>query len=101
LAKYHARFGNRRRNHLHKVSRDLVDCFGRIAIEDLNLKGLARSTLAKHVADASWAQLAALLDDKAANAGVECVCADPCGTSQSSPEYGSIATKALAERMCS
>src|SRR5262249_54822570 len=58
LAKFHARVGNRPRDHIHKVSRDRVDCFGRIAIEDLNVKGLARSTLAKHVADALWAQLA-------------------------------------------
>jgi putative transposase len=99
LAKFHDRVGNRRRDHLHKLSRDLVDRFGRIAIEDLNVQGLARSTLAKHVVDASWAQLAAMLDYKAANAGVELVRVDPRGTSQTCPECGTVAAKTLAERI--
>lgn len=71
LAKYQARIANRRRNHMHNLSRDLVNRFGRIALEDLNVKGLARSALAKHVNDASWAQLASMIDYKAASAGVE------------------------------
>lgn len=98
LACYQARISNRRRDHLHKLSRDLVNRFGRIAIENLNVKGLARSALAKHVADASWAQLTAMLDYKAANAGVEIVRVDPRGTSQTCPERETVAKKALAER---
>lgn len=98
LAKFQAHVAAKRRDHLHNVSRDLVDRFGRIAIEDLNVKGLARSVLAKHVADASWGQLTAMLDYKAANAGVELVRVDPRGTSQTCPECGIIAAKTLDER---
>lgn len=98
LARFQARIANRRRDHLHKLSRDLVDRFGRIAIEDLNVKGLARSALAKHVADASWAQLTAMLDYKAARAGVEVAHVDPRGTSQTCPKCGTVAAKTLAER---
>lgn len=98
LARYQERIACRRRDHLHRVSRDLVNRFGRIAIEDLNVKGLARSALAKHVADASWAQLTAMLDYKAASAGVEIVRVDPRGTSQTCPECGTVAAKTLAER---
>jgi putative transposase len=54
--------------------------------------------LAKHVADASWAQLAAMLDYKAASAGVEFVRVDPRGTSQECPQCGQVAAKALDER---
>ena len=86
-----------RRDYLHKRSRKLVDRFGRIGI-DPNVKGLARSVLAKHVADTSWGQLTAMLDYKAANAGVELVRVDPRGTSQTCPECGIVEAKTLTER---
>jgi putative transposase len=62
LARFHARVADKRRDRLHKICRNLVNRFGRIAIEDLNVTGLSRGMLAKHVADASWAQLTAMLD---------------------------------------
>jgi len=98
LAKYSGRVANKRRDHLHKLSRNLVDRFGRIAMEDLNIKGLAGGMLAKHVHDASWAMLAAMLAYKASSAGCELVKVDPRGTSQECPECGQIAAKTLAER---
>jgi transposase len=41
LAKFQAHIAAERRDYLHNLSRDLVNRFGRIAIEDLNVKGLA------------------------------------------------------------
>lgn len=99
LAKHHEKTANRRRNFLHNLSRDLVDRFGRIAIEDLNVLGLARGMLAKHVNDAAWAILIAMLEYKAASAGVELVKVDPRRTSQTCPECWAVAAKTLAERM--
>lgn len=99
LARFQARIANRRRDNLHKLSSDLVNCFGRIAVEDLNIRGLARGMHAKHVNDAAWAQLVSMLDYKAANAGSPIVKVDPRGTSQICPECGTIAAKTLAERM--
>lgn len=98
VAKFQASVAAKRRDHLHKLSRNLVDRFGKIAIEDLNVKGLARSAVAKHVADAAWAQLAAMLAYKAANAGGLLVKVDPRGTSQTCPKCGTVAAKRLAER---
>ena len=98
LAKFQGRIAAKRRDHLHKVSRNLVTRFGRIGIEDLNIKGLAGGMLAKHVHDAAWAQLTAMLDYKAASAGVELVKVNPRGTSQTCPECGTVAAKTLAER---
>ena len=97
-AKFQARVAAKRRDMCHKLSRDLVNRFGRIAIEDLNIKGLVRGMLAKHVHDAAWAQIAQMLDYKAASAGVEIVRVDPRGTSQTCPECGTVAVKTLAER---
>jgi IS605 OrfB family transposase len=72
--------------------------FGRIAVEELNIEGLARGMLAKHVNDASWAQFVSMLDYKAAKAGGELIKVDPRGTSQECPECGQIAVKTLDER---
>lgn len=98
LARYHARLSNRRRDLSHKISRDLVNRFGRIAIEDLNIKGLAAGILAKHVHDAAWAQIVSMLRYKAESANIELVEVDPRGTSQTCPECGAIAAKTLATR---
>ncbi len=98
LARHQAHIASSRRDFLHKLSRDLVNRFGRIAIEDLNIKGLASGMLAKHVNDASWAQLAAMLAYKAESAGCEFVMVDPRGTSQTCPDCRTITVKTLAER---
>lgn len=98
LAAYHARIKNRRRDFLHKESRKIVDRFGRIAVEKLNVKGLAGGMLAKHVNDAAWAQLVSMVRSKAESAGCEFVEVDPRGTSQTCPQCGSIAIKTLAIR---
>ena len=99
LAKFQARIANRRRDALHKISRDIVSRFGRIAVEDLNIKGLAAGMLAKHVNDAAWAQLIQMLAYKAERAGCEFIRVDPRGTSQTCPECGHVAAKTLAERV--
>lgn len=98
LGKYHARIGNRRRDFCHKLTRDLVNRFGRIAVENLNIKGLAAGMLAKHVNDAAWAKITAMLRYKAENAGCEFVEVDPRGTSQTCPECMAVAAKTLATR---
>lgn len=98
LARYHARVGNRRRDFCHKLSRDLINRFGRIAIEDLNIKGLAAGMLAKHVHDAAWAQIVSMLRYKAESASCELIEVDPRGTSQTCPECRTIKPKTLATR---
>lgn len=99
LAKYQAHIAAKRRDFSHKVSRDLVNRFGRIAFEDLNIKGLARGMFAKHVNDAAWAQIVSFSSYKAESAGGEVVKVDPRGTSQECPDCRAIAKKLLSERM--
>jgi IS605 OrfB family transposase len=98
LAKFQGRVAAKRRDHLHKVARDLVTRCGGTGIENLNIKGLAGGMLAKHVHDAAWSQLTAMLDHKAASAAVELVNVDPRGTSQTCPECGIVAATTLAKR---
>jgi putative transposase len=66
----------------HQLSRRLVDRYRLIAVEDLNIKGLATGMLAKPVHDAGWASFITKLAYKAASAGRVVVTVDPRGTSQ-------------------
>lgn len=98
VARHQVFIANSRRNFLHKQSRAIVNRFGRIAVEDLNIKGLARGMLARPIHDASWGTFVSMLRYKAANAGAELIEVDPRGTSQTCPECGTVAKKTLAER---
>jgi len=76
LAKLHERIANIRRDVTHKLTTDLVSRFRVIGIEDLNVKGMARSRLAKSVMDAAMAEVSRELTYKAPLAGSTVVVAD-------------------------
>lgn len=82
LQKAHATIAHQRSTFHHKLSRDLVNRYGLIAVENLNIKGLAGGMLAKSVHDAGWSQFLTFLTYKAEDAGRELVKVDPRGTSQ-------------------
>jgi putative transposase len=82
LQKAHAHVRNQRADFHHKISRWLVNNYGLIAVEDLNVKGLARGMLAKSVNDAGWAAFITKLAQKAEEAARVLVKVDPRGTSQ-------------------
>jgi len=82
LAKQSARVQRVRLDFHHKTAHAIVQRFGSIAVEDLNIKGLARMRLAKQVHDAGWAQFTTILASKAESAGREFYRVDPRGTSQ-------------------
>lgn len=99
LARWRATERRARDTHLHQVSASLVRRFGVIAVEDLNIKGLAKSSLARDVNDAAWGKLFSMLAYKAESAGCQLVKVDPRFTSQTCPECGAIKSKSLAERV--
>jgi putative transposase len=89
---------NQRRDFQHKLSREIVDANGFIAVEDLNIKGLASGMLAKSVADVGWSSFLNMLSYKAESAGRVLVRVDPRGTSQRCP-CGKPAPKKLSDRL--
>jgi len=99
LAKRHAHVANVRRDFHHKTARAIVQKYDRIAVEDLNVKGLARGMLAKSVHDAGWSQFVGFLTSKAEDAGRELVRVDPSGTSQECSACGERVPKALGVRV--
>lgn len=98
LARLHETVGRKRKGFCHRVSRDLINRFGRIAVEGLNIKGLAGGMLAKSVRDAAWGMFLFYLTYKAEKAGCVLVKVDPRGTSQECPRCGAVAHKELSER---
>jgi putative transposase len=94
-----AKVANQRRDFAHKLSRALVDRYGLIAFENLNLTGLKRGMHARSVHDAAWSQIVQFTTYKAEGAGRTVALVDPRGTSQECPDCGTIKPKRLAERM--
>ena len=82
LAKRHDKVRRVRLDFHHKTALAVVRGFDSIAVEDLNVKGLAQMRLAKQVHDAAWAQFTTILEAKAESAGREFFRVDPRGTSQ-------------------
>lgn len=95
VAQAHVR--HQRADMQHKLARTLVNRFGLIAVEDLNMKGLAAGLLAKSVHDASWSSFVDKLAYKAEHAGRMLVKVDPRGTSQHCT-CGAHVPKTLSQR---
>ena len=98
IRRLHEQIARQRRDFQHKLSRRLVQEFGWIAVEDLNVLGLSRSMLAKSVHDAGWSQFLFFLTYKAEEAGGEVEQVAAAGTTQDCANCGLLVPKALAER---
>jgi putative transposase len=98
VAREHIHVANQRRDFHHKTAHALVQTHGLIAVEDLNVKGLAGSMLAKSVHDAGWSQFMAIVSDKAAEAGRTLVKVNPAGTTRACSSCGEHVPKTLSER---
>lgn len=82
VARLHARIANQRRDFQHKLSRQLASTYALVALEDIEVIRMARSTLAKSIHDAGWGQFLALLAYKVDSTGSRLVVVDARNTSQ-------------------
>jgi putative transposase len=100
VGRIHERIANHRRDFAHKLSRRLVNEFGLIAFEDLNIRNMLKNgSLSKSIADAAWNQLVQYTTYKAESAGRRVVLVDPRHTSQRCSKCGSIVQKSLSVRV--
>lgn len=103
VSRIHERIRNRRHNFVHQIARRLVNRYGVIAIEKLNVKGMVKRNyknhcLAKSIADASWSMFRSVLTGKAERANRLVVAVNPAYTSQTCSGCGNIARKSLSQR---
>jgi putative transposase len=100
VARLHERVANQRRDFWHKLTRQLVDAYGLIALEDLTLTFLtANRRLALSAYDAGLAEFRQLLQYKAESAGTEVVTVNPAYTSQVCSACGAMVEKDLSVRV--
>ncbi|MFD4294667.1 RNA-guided endonuclease InsQ/TnpB family protein [Rhodococcus sp. NPDC058532] len=69
VAKAHVKMADARRDFMHKQSTALIRENQAVYVEDLCVKGLARTRLAKSVHDAAWGMFLRMVEDKAARYG--------------------------------
>ena len=83
VSRIHERVCNRRHDFVHQTARRLVNRFGVIAVEKLNVKGMVKNhCLAKSISDASWSMFRTVLTSKAESADRDVIAVNPAYTSQ-------------------
>ena len=97
-ARHSQKIAAQRRDFAHKLSRKLANSYTHIAVEDLNVKGLAQGMLSKSVHNAAWGQLMAYTTYKVENTGGVVEKVNPNGTSQLCT-CGASVPKTLATRI--
>lgn len=100
VAHIHERIANRRLNFAHQTSRQLVDRFGTIVFEDLNILKMEKNHhLAKSIADVAWNMFISITESKAEEAGSHVILVNPRNTSQMCSRCGKIVAKTLSDRV--
>ncbi len=100
VARVHERAKFKRQNFTHQESRQIVDRFGVICVEDLNVNRMVHNhCLAKSISDAAWSAFFSMLSAKAEEAGRQFIKANPAYTSQDCSTCGHRQRMPLSERV--
>jgi putative transposase len=91
VARLHKKVSNQRKDFQHKVSREIVDNYGYIRVEDLQIKNMVKNhNLAKSINDASWGQFLSFITYKAEEAGCQLEKVNPRNTSKTCSVCGYV-----------
>lgn len=95
----HQRIGRKREDFHYNVAHQLVKKYDLIAVEDLNIKGLARTRLAKSIYDVAWGKFLTILEAVALRSGVHFVKVNPHSTTVDCSSCKTKVPKTLSVRL--
>lgn len=98
LIALHRKITNQRSDFLHKQSTMVVNEYGLIAYEDLNIKKMAKGQYAKSIHDAGWGKFIKMIKYKAESAGTYAIAVNPRNTSKICSGCGTIVEKKIYDR---
>ncbi len=99
VARLHLHVARQRQEFHYQVAHWLCAHYDLIAFELLNIKGLARTRLAKSILDAAWGAFLTIVQAVALKRGKVAIGENPNGTSQECSGCGETVKKALSERV--
>lgn len=99
VAKIHLHVARQRKEFHYHVSHWLVNSYDLIVFENLNIKGLARTRLAKSILDVAWGAFLQIMQAVAVKRGKLTLGVDPRGTSINCSSCGERVEKTLADRV--
>ncbi|MGB3512746.1 MAG: transposase [Microcoleaceae cyanobacterium] len=99
IAKLHQHIARQREDFHYKTAHKLVKEYDLIAVEDLNIKGLAKNTkLSKSIYDVAWGNFIEKLNAVAVKRGIHVIKVNPHNTSQNCSNCGQKVPKTLSVR---
>ncbi len=99
IALIHQKIQNYRKDWHYKTAHKLVREYDLIAVENLNIKGLAKTRMAKSILDVAWGNFLMKLEAVAVKCGVWFVKVSAYGTSQNCSSCGEKVPKDLSVRI--
>jgi putative transposase len=99
VARLHLHTARQRKEFHYQVAHWLCQSYDAIGFENLNIKGLARTRLAKSILDAAWGAFLDILTAVAVKRGKWAVGVDPRGTSIECSGCGERVEKVLSDRV--
>jgi putative transposase len=99
IALIHQKIQRYRQDWHYKIAHKLVRSYDLIAVEDLNIKGLARTRLGKSILDVAWGNFLTILEAVAIKRGVWFVKVNPHGTTRECSRCHQKVPKTLSVRI--
>ncbi len=95
VARCHAKVRDQRRDFAHKLTTGWADTYDLIAFEDMDLRGLTRTRMAKSILDAGWGELRRMSEYKQRNRSHRYVEVPTKNTTQACSQCGKLANPPL------
>ncbi len=102
VATIHERITNKRNDFTHKLSREIVNDYGTIVFEKLDIQQMQQTSwsgISKSIGDAAWNSFTSMTSYKAEWASRKVIFVDPKNTSQKCSRCGEIVRKDLSVRV--